>query len=302
MKTSRFVIALCVFTLCAALCVLVVAILHNRRVNSNLGWGPEPRSVKILSVNAISGDDFYGSDIGDADHGNNEYPDRYYYRATALDVASAAHLRWKLNCAQKIDAPVTMTYTQYDAGSAPRLEIRGVTGGPYNNVQEARANAGGSVPADQETMSFNDVMGSAPQVYLLLRAPVVASNDFRSAEPIIDSNTGQREVQFELTDGAGDRFYNYTSNNIGKSMAVVLNGSIRMVAVIKSPIRDSGVIQGNFTRVEVAELSKMLRMGGPANYRSQDYGNLSGTGTSSAQNRCSIAPDHEIRFLFWTLR
>ena len=145
-----------------------------------------------------------------------------------------------------------------------RLEIHAVVGGPYKDEQEAAASLGGSVPADQMLKSFSGVVegGSSVQsVYVLQRASVVAGNDFRSADPSVNSNTGQREVQFTLTNEAGDKFYDYTSKNVGRSMAVVMNDHIREVATIQSAIRDRGEITGSFTSDEVASLSKLLRTG-----------------------------------------
>ncbi|MGO9317726.1 MAG: protein translocase subunit SecD [Terracidiphilus sp.] len=145
-----------------------------------------------------------------------------------------------------------------------RLEIHAVVGGPYKDEQEATSSLGGSVPADDDLKKFSGVMegGSGEEsVYVLQRASVVAGNDFRSADPSTNPNTGQREVQFTLTNEAGDKFYDYTSKNVGRYMAVVMNDRIREVAVIKSAIRDRGEIEGTFTADEVAALSKLLRTG-----------------------------------------
>jgi preprotein translocase subunit SecD len=145
-----------------------------------------------------------------------------------------------------------------------RLEIHAVVGGPYKDTQEATASLGGSVPPDEELKNFFGVMeagNSGESVYVLQRASVVAGNDFRSADPGVNSNTGQREVDFTLTNEAGDRFYDYTSKNVGRYMAVVMNDQVREVAVIKSAIRDRGEIEGSFSPDEVAALSKLLRTG-----------------------------------------
>ena len=66
---------------------------------------------------------------------------------------------------------------------------------------------------------------------------------------------------FTLTNEAGDKFWDYTSANVGRSMAVVLGGRVREVASIKSAIRDRGEIEGTFTEDEVTMLSKLLRTG-----------------------------------------
>jgi preprotein translocase subunit SecD len=145
-----------------------------------------------------------------------------------------------------------------------RLEIHAVVGGPYKDEQDAAASLGGSIPPDDELKSYSGVIatGSSTQsVYVLQRVSVVAGSDFRSADPGTNQNTGQREVEFTLTNEAGDRFYDYTSKNVGQSMAVVLNEQVREVATINSAIRDRGEITGSFSQSEVAALSKLLSTG-----------------------------------------
>ena len=145
-----------------------------------------------------------------------------------------------------------------------RLEIHPVVGGPYASEQEAATAQGGSIPVDDEVKTFYGLTGAGAaqgSVYVLERAPVVAGNDFRSADPGTNANTGQREVDFTLTNEAGDKFYDYTSKNVQKSMAVVMNDQVKEVATIQSAIRDRGEITGAFTPDEVASLSKLLNTG-----------------------------------------
>ncbi|HZB89005.1 MAG TPA: protein translocase subunit SecD [Terracidiphilus sp.] len=145
--------------------------------------------------------------------------------------------------------------------STARLEIHPVIGGPFQDEQSALASVGGALPPDQEILHFSGVQGSdADSVYLLQRVPVVAGSDFRSADPS-SSDNGLPAVRFTLTNESGDRFYDYTSANVGKAMAVVLGGRVREVANIKSAIRDTGVIEGSFSQDEVDVLSRMLRTG-----------------------------------------
>ncbi len=147
--------------------------------------------------------------------------------------------------------------------STARLEIHPVVGGPYQDEQAALASVGGALPADQELAHGSGALANgsdADSVYVLQRIPVVAGSDFRSADPSVGDN-GLRNVRFTLTNEAGDRFYEYTSANVGHAMAVVLGGRVREVANIKSAIRDSGLIEGSFSQDEVDILSKMLRTG-----------------------------------------
>ncbi len=147
--------------------------------------------------------------------------------------------------------------------STARLEIHAVVGGPYKDEQEALSGTGGTLPPDDVMLhgSGNLATGSdADAVYVLNRVPVVAGNQFRSADPGTDQN-GRRAVHFTLTNDAGDKFYDYTSKNVGQSMAVVMEGRVKEVATIQSAIRDTGEIVGSFTPTEVEILSKMLRTG-----------------------------------------
>ncbi|MGD0901625.1 MAG: protein translocase subunit SecD, partial [Terracidiphilus sp.] len=191
-------------------------------------------------------------------------------RVDALGVSEPQIQEYNLGANQiLVDLPGVENESQIESiiQGTNRLEIHPVTGGPYKDEQEAIASQGGSIPADQELKSFNPVLAGgstaeeAQSVYVLQRESVVAGNDFRSADPGTDSNTGQRTVHFTLTNEAGDRFYEYTSKNIGQRMAVVMNDQVREVATIEGAIRDSGEIRGSFSPTEVAALSKLLRTG-----------------------------------------
>ena len=156
--------------------------------------------------------------------------------------------------------------------STSRLEVHPVVGDGQGFADDAAALASvnGALPPDEELMhgSGNMATGSdTDKVFILERAPVVSGTDFRSASPGSNSNTGLLTVNFTLTDEAGERFYAYTSANVGKYMAIVMGNSIREVAVIKSGIHDTGLIEGGFTQQEVNDLSKLLRTGSlPASF------------------------------------
>jgi len=151
--------------------------------------------------------------------------------------------------------------------STARLEIHPVVGDGQGFADEASALASvnGALSPDDEILEGSGTMATGSDTdkfFIVERAPVVSGTDFRSATPGSNSNTGQITVNFTLTDEAGDRFYDYTKNNVGKYMAIVMGGRIREVAVIKSPIPGgSGLIEGGFTQEEANDLSKLLRTG-----------------------------------------
>ncbi len=142
--------------------------------------------------------------------------------------------------------------------STARLEIHLVVGGPFATEQAATQSAGGT-PED-EVMAYG---GSEPellgQYYVLQRIPVVAGDDFRDAQPSVDEN-GRPDATFILTRNAGDRFYQFTSTNIGKQLAVVLENRVQEAANIQQAIRDQGRITG-LGKEKAENLSLMLRTG-----------------------------------------
>jgi preprotein translocase subunit SecD len=148
--------------------------------------------------------------------------------------------------------------------STARLEIHPVVGGPFPNEQAALQSVNGALPPDEQILHFSGSIGNQggnDSVYVVQRVAVVAGSDFRSADPDTNPNTGQREVRFTLTNEAGEKFYDYTKANVGNPMAVVMGGTVREVANIKSAIHDTGEIEGSFSEDEVAALSKLLRTG-----------------------------------------
>jgi preprotein translocase subunit SecD len=144
-----------------------------------------------------------------------------------------------------------------------RLEIHAVVGGPYKDDQEATASLGSTVPPEDELVHGSGTVGNgsdSDSVYVVQRISIVSGSEFRSADPGFDQ-AGRRNVRFTLTNDAGDKFYDYTSKNIGQSMAVIMGGRVKEVARIDGAIRDSGEITGSFSPDEVLILSKLLRTG-----------------------------------------
>lgn len=147
--------------------------------------------------------------------------------------------------------------------STARLEIHQVLGGPFQDEPSALQSVGGVVPPDQELVRGSGQVSSdsgGDQYWLLKRISEVAGSDFRSASPSQDEN-GRPDVSFILTSDAGNRFYQFTSANVGQRLAVVLENRVREVANIQQPIRDQGRITGGFSKEQAADLSLMLRTG-----------------------------------------
>jgi preprotein translocase subunit SecD len=151
--------------------------------------------------------------------------------------------------------------------STAMLEIRQAqdNGHAYNSEQEALAAHNGILPTDSLIMKGKNMGSSAgsdsPDVYYIVsRVSAVSGRDLRSAEAGHEES-GRPDVSFTLTRDGGDRFYQFTNQHVGDSLAVVLDGKVQEVATIKEAIRDTGRISGAFSDQQTKDLSMILRSG-----------------------------------------
>lgn len=149
--------------------------------------------------------------------------------------------------------------------STARLEIHLVMGGPFPTEAAARDSLGGTIPFDQEMVKADagaTSTDSPSQVYLLKKTAEVAGTDIRDAQSGTNQNTNEAQVTFYLTTAAGNHFADFTQQNKGKGLAVVLDNKIREVANIHDQIRDTGTISGGSMNKEQSdELALLLRTG-----------------------------------------
>ena len=149
--------------------------------------------------------------------------------------------------------------------STAMLEIKQSLGGPYPSDQAALQDKGGVLPADAILLPGHSMPGAASSegqaYYLVSRVSAVSGKDLRDAQPSRDQN-GQPSVSFTLSGEGGQRFYTFTSNHVGDSLAVVLDNKVQEVANIHEPIRDRGEISGGrMSEQQAKDLSMILRSG-----------------------------------------
>ena len=88
---------------------------------------------------------------------------------------------------------------------------------------------------------------------------VISGADLKDAYPATDS-IGRRVVAFELEGDASNTFFQFTSENIGRPMSIVVDKVVINTATIEAPISSSGTITGLNTE-QVRELSVQLKSG-----------------------------------------
>jgi preprotein translocase subunit SecD len=98
--------------------------------------------------------------------------------------------------------------------------------------------------------------------YVLNRAPVVTGRDLRTAVENRNARSpGSWQVDFTLSPEAARRFGPFTQQNIGNTMAIVLDHCVKSAPEIKGRIDDQGMIEGNFSQQSAHDLALVLRAG-----------------------------------------
>ena len=122
--------------------------------------------------------------------------------------------------------------------------------------QEAGASA---IPPGDELLPDGTEAG---RFLLLSKEAAVTSDDFRDASANILPLEHEPCVDFELTAAGAAAFARLTRDNIGKRVAIVLDGKILSAPVIRSGIAGGrGVITGHFTVAEASRIALLLRSG-----------------------------------------
>jgi preprotein translocase subunit SecD len=126
---------------------------------------------------------------------------------------------------------------------------------------------GGQVPPNMEIVPGQGETPGQPVYYLVRREAVVTGRDLKNARVGVDENN-QPDIQFTLNVQGADRFKRETGRNVGKRLAIILDGSVYSAPTIQGQIGAEGRITGRFTTQEADELAKVLRAGAlPATLR-----------------------------------
>jgi preprotein translocase subunit SecD len=141
------------------------------------------------------------------------------------------------------------------------LELKIVEQGPSSSREALMAT--GTLPAGMDIVpgvtSASDTAG-ATVYYMVRKAAAVTGRDLRSARPSLDEN-GRPAVAFTLNSEGAQKFGKITGENVGRSLAIILDGKVQSAPRIDSRITNEGRISGSFTQDEVTNLSLILRSG-----------------------------------------
>jgi preprotein translocase subunit SecD len=149
--------------------------------------------------------------------------------------------------------------------STALLELRLVEQGPFPDEAAAAQAYGGNIPPDIQVLPGRSEVAAAGQpagavYYALRRVPAVTGRDLRSATPQMDEYN-RPAVGFNFNTEGAQKFGAFTGANIGRQLAVVLDGRVQTAPRIESRIDYDGRITGTFSAQEAADLALTLRSG-----------------------------------------
>ena len=91
---------------------------------------------------------------------------------------------------------------------------------------------------------------------------IMSGENLIDAQPSIQNQNNEPTVSFTLDRLGAQKFGRATTDNVGKRLAIVLDGEIVSAPNINEPITSgNGMISGNFTFQEATDLSLLLRSG-----------------------------------------
>jgi len=136
-------------------------------------------------------------------------------------------------------------------GQTAYLEFKLVEDDP-NKLKEVKE---GKVPQGYEVKKLKE------EKLLLHKKAVITGSDLDSA---VSSFGGDMfpEVKLTLNKEGRKKFAKLTRENVGRRLAIILDGVVKSAPVIREPILDGeAVISGNFTVEEAQDLALVLRAG-----------------------------------------
>jgi len=144
------------------------------------------------------------------------------------------------------------------------LQFRLVQAGPAETREALVAAAGGQLPAGTEIVESIPETVNGVEIptlfYLLDIVPIVEGGELKDAR-LSQDQFGLPAIGFTLEAASAQKFGEFTSTNIGRLLAIVLDDRVQQAPSIEARIDGDGIISGQFTLEEAEDKSLMLRSG-----------------------------------------
>ena len=115
---------------------------------------------------------------------------------------------------------------------------------------------------DNSEFGIDELISENGELLKVSKRIVMSGDNLIDAQPSIQNQQSQPTVSFSLDRLGAQKFGRATTDNVGKRLAIVLDGKIISAPNINEPITaGNGVISGNFTFQEATDLALLLRSG-----------------------------------------
>ena len=116
--------------------------------------------------------------------------------------------------------------------------------------------------ADNEEFGVDQLISENGEELDVSKRIVMSGENLIDAQPNFNNQSNEPTVSFTLDRLGAQKFGRTTTDNVGKRLAIVLDGKIVSAPSINEPITSgSGMISGNFSFQEATDLAVLLRSG-----------------------------------------
>jgi len=136
------------------------------------------------------------------------------------------------------------------------LALKPVEDGPAPR-DELLARYGDQLPFDRTVACST---GPEPECFLVNRAAVITGRDVERARPALDAGNSP-SVHVTLTPAGAATMKRFTGRNVGRRLAILLDGALIVAPLIQGEIGGDAQITGRFTAGEANEIAVTLQAG-----------------------------------------
>lgn len=145
-------------------------------------------------------------------------------------------------------------------GKTALLEIKMVED-QGSSEEEILKKHGGKLPDNMIVVPSKE-RGGHPHFYLVAKYTDINGRLLKDAFSDVGGDFGtQPVVRFMFKNEGAEKFYELTSKNLGRQIAVLIDGVVITAPVVQSAIGAEGQITGNFTPEEARDLAALLKSG-----------------------------------------
>ena len=116
--------------------------------------------------------------------------------------------------------------------------------------------------SDNKEFGIENLISETGENLNISKRIIMSGDNLIDAQPNLNSQSNEPAVSFTLDRLGAQKFGRATTDNVGKRLAIVLDGKIISAPSINEPITSgAGIISGNFSFQEATDLSLLLRSG-----------------------------------------